>query len=429
MRARDNGSFASDYGRAGLRLAHTLFAFGKLGAHWRGGKPALTPTRLREVFEGLGATYVKIGQFIASAPSMFPHDFVVAFQGCLDRTPSLPFPIIEKVLRQELGRAPEKDFASIDTEPLASASVAQVHSARLHSGEEVVLKVQKPGVDIKLRTDLKVLQLALQPLEKLYPIIARTGARAIATDMERTFMEECDFLIEAERMQTYTDFLRRLRLHEAVVPKVYRDLTTRRLLVMERLYGEPLTADPARLRSQHVDLAAAVANAMNVWVSSVMHCKFFHADVHAGNLMVLNDGRVGFIDFGIVGTVEPKAWQGALSLVDAIVRANPRRAAEALVQVGATHENVRIDLLAKELEVYFSRVAKAGSSSPSAEGETADKLLIEVFTAGEKFGLHFPRELFLLLKQYLYLDRYLRVVSPGLVDVFSMGSLSQRLFS
>jgi aarF domain-containing kinase len=199
--------------------------------------------------------------------------------------------------------------------------------------------------------------------------------------------------------------------------------------VMERLYGEPLTADPARLRSRQVDLAAAISNAMNVWVSSVMHCKFFHADVHAGNLMILNDGRVGFIDFGIVGTVEPKSWQGALSLVDAIVQSNPRRAAEALVEVGATHENVRIDLLAKELEAYFSRLAKAGGSSPSAEGDSTDKLLIEVFTAGEKFGLHFPRELFLLLKQYLYLDRYLRVVSPGLVDVFSMGSLSQRLFS
>lgn len=428
MKTANDRRSVSDYGRVGLRVARTFIASGKL-AYWARGKPGLTPARLRETFEGLGATYIKIGQFIASAPSMFPHDFVIAFQGCLDRTPSLPFPVIERVLRRELGRAPEECFAVIDKDPIASASVAQVHGARLHTGEEVVLKVQKPGVDVKLRTDLKVLQIALRSLERLYPIINRTGARAIARDMERTFREECDFLIEAERIQIYRDFLRRLGLRDAVVPKVYGHLTTRRLLVMERLYGEPLTADPARLRSKHVDLGAAVGNAMNVWVTSVMHCKFFHADIHAGNLLVLDDGRVGFIDFGIVGTIEPKAWQGALSLIDAIVRANPRRAAEALVQVGATDEHVRVDLLAKELEGYIARFPKAGSAGAAAGGETPDKLLIEVFTAGEKFGLHFPRELFLLLKQYLYLDRYLRIVSPGLVDVFALGSLSRRFFS
>jgi predicted unusual protein kinase regulating ubiquinone biosynthesis (AarF/ABC1/UbiB family) len=420
---------AQAYGLAGLRLAETLFAFGKLGAPWTAGKPVLTPARLRVAFEGLGATYVKIGQFIASAPSMFPPEFVKAFQGCLDRTPSLPYSVIERELRRELGRDPLECFATIDTVPLASASVAQVHAARLHSGQEVVLKVQRPGVDIKLRTDVKAIQVVLKLLESIYPVIARTGASSIAQDMERTFTDECDFRIESRRMAAFAEFCGRLRLHEAVVPNVYEELSTSRVLVMERLHGQPLSADPSQMRLPKDRLAAAVAKAMNVWVSSVTHCEFFHADVHAGNLLVLDDGRVGFIDFGIVGTIQPKSWQGALSLVTALIRADARGVAESLVQVGATHQDVRTDLLARDLEIYLGRVSPKGRArGPDAGGETPDQLLMEVFGAGEKYGLHFPRELFLLLKQYLYLDRYLRLVSPGLVDVLALGSFGQKLF-
>jgi predicted unusual protein kinase regulating ubiquinone biosynthesis (AarF/ABC1/UbiB family) len=419
---------AQAYGLAGLRLAETLFVFGKLGAHWTAGRTVLTPARLRVAFEGLGATYVKIGQFIASAPSMFPPDFVKAFQGCLDRTPSLPYPVIESVLRRELGREPLECFASIDTVPLASASVAQVHAARLHSGREVVLKVQRPGVDIKLRTDVKAIRVVLKLLESIYPVIARTGASSIAQDMERTFTEECDFRIESRRMNAFAEFCKRLRLHEAVVPRVYDELSTSRLLVMERLRGQPLSADPSEMRLPHGKLAAAVAKAMNVWVSSVTHCEFFHADVHAGNLLVLDDGRVGFIDFGIVGTIEPRSWQGALSLVTALIRADARGLAESLIQLGATHADVRSDLLARDLETYLGRVTAKGRGRGPDGGEAPDQLLMEVFAAGEQYGLHFPRELFLLLKQYLYLDRYLRLVSPGLVDVLALGPLGQKLF-
>jgi predicted unusual protein kinase regulating ubiquinone biosynthesis (AarF/ABC1/UbiB family) len=408
-------------------LVETAYAVGRLSTSGWSGKPTLTPERLRSAFEKLGATYVKIGQFIASAPSLFPPEFVVAFQDCLDRTPPLPHSVIQRVVREELGRDPSECFASVDGEPLASASVAQVHAARLLTGEEVVLKVQKPGVDRKLQTDVKAIQLAMRTLEYFYPSLTRTGVSAIARDMESTFEKECDFRVEASRMRDFADFLRRLRLYEAVVPRVYEELSSRRLLVMERLHGEPLTTDLSRVGDRS-RLAAAVSGALNVWVSSVTHCEFFHADIHAGNLLILKDGRVGFIDFGIVGTVEPKSWQGALALVSALLRADARGVAQSLVQVGATHRSVSIDLLAAELDGYLKRFSRASRSGPSGEGDTPDRLLVSIFTAGGKYGLHFPRELFLLLKQYLYLERYLRIVSPGLVDVFAFGSLGRRVF-
>jgi predicted unusual protein kinase regulating ubiquinone biosynthesis (AarF/ABC1/UbiB family) len=274
---------------------------------------------------------------------------------------------------------------------------------------------------------VKAIQLVLKALEYFYPIIARTGASAIARDMESTFAEECDFRVEARRLRTFAEFLHRLRLREATVPRVYEELSTRRLLVMERLHGEPLNADLSRFADRG-RLLAAVAGAMNVWVSSVTHCDFFHADVHAGNLLILKDGRVGFIDFGIVGTIEPKAWQAALAMVTALLRSDARGVAESLIQVGATEGKVDATLLAKDLEVYLARFARATRSGPAPGGETPDRLLVEIFAAGEKYGLHFPRQLFLLLKQYLYLDGYLRVVSPGLVDVLALGSLGRRVF-
>ena len=421
----DRRSVAGDYALAAARVARTLEAFGRLGVSWGARRGPLTPTRLRRAFERLGATYVKVGQFIASSPSMFPHEFVTAFQGCLDQTPPLPFSVVEGVLREELGRDPMDCFASVEPSPLASASIAQVHTARLHSGEEVVLKIQKPGVDVKLRTDVKVLQAVLQLVESFYPAIRRTEARAVAADMERTFEEECDFLIESRRMRTYREFLARLRLREAVVPRVHEELTTRRLLVMERLWGEPLSADLSR--SQNPNVRAAIAKAMNVWVSSVTHCEFFHADVHAGNLLLLGDGRVGFIDFGIVGTIEPHKWQAALSLVTALKRMDGLGLARSLVQVGATNADVRIGALADDLNGYLRAFVDATRGGGAAD-QSPDRLLIEVFSAGEKYGLHFPRDLFLLLKQYLYLDRYLQAVSPGLVDVLALSSLSRRLF-
>jgi predicted unusual protein kinase regulating ubiquinone biosynthesis (AarF/ABC1/UbiB family) len=274
---------------------------------------------------------------------------------------------------------------------------------------------------------VKTIQLALKALEFFYPILSRTGASAIARDMEATFAEECDFRVEARRLRAFAEFLTRLRLREATVPRVYEELSTRRLLVMERLHGEPLTADLSRFPDRG-RLAAAVAGAMNVWVSSVTHCDFFHADVHAGNLLILRDGRVGFIDFGIVGEIEPKSWQAALALVTALLRSDARGVAESLIQVGATEGTVDAGLLAKDLEGYLARFSRATRSGPSAGAETPDRLLVEIFAAGEKYGLHFPRELFLLLKQYLYLDGYLRVVSPGLVDVLALGSLGRRVF-
>ena len=155
--------------KGAFRIGQTVSVLGRAGVNWvRGDRPP-APRLLRQTFESLGATYIKLGQFIASSPTFFPKEYVEEFQYCLDRTPSLPFSVIRKIIRDELGRPIEDVYSDIDPVALASASIAQVHAAKLVTGEDVVIKVQKPGVENILLTDLNFLYLSAKILETLAP--------------------------------------------------------------------------------------------------------------------------------------------------------------------------------------------------------------------------------------------------------------------
>ena len=164
------------------------------------------PKVLRSLFEKMGATYIKLGQFIASSPTLFPNEYVVEFQKCLDQTDPLDWSVIEKVIVAELGPT-SKNFEYIEKTPLASASIAQVHAAKLKTGEDVVLKVQKPGIDASLKADLGFVYVAARVLEFLQPDWERTSLSAVAGDIRTSMMEETDFLKEAQNTEEFRDFL------------------------------------------------------------------------------------------------------------------------------------------------------------------------------------------------------------------------------
>lgn len=406
--------------KGAFRIGQTLAVLGRTGLNWARGDRPPAPRLLRQTFESLGATYIKLGQFIASSPTFFPKEYVEEFQYCLDKTPSLPFSVIRKIIRDELGRPIEEVFAEIDPVALASASIAQVHAAKLVSGEDVVIKVQKPGVENILLTDLNFLYLAARILETLAPKLSWTSLSGIVEEIQRTMMEECDFIKEANNLMVFRTFLLDTHNDEATVPRVYEHCSSRRILTMERFYGVPLT-DLESIRGYARDPERTLITAMNTWFASLTKCEFFHADVHAGNLMVLQDGRVGFIDFGIVGRIRPDTWQAVSDFISAVMVGNFEGMADAMTRIGITRESVVVSALANDLRTLYQQMDRMVPDHVPYEADQAEddvnSILMDMVRVGESHGLHFPREFALLLKQFLYFDRYVHILAPEM-DVF-----------
>ena len=403
-----------------FRIGQTMSVLGRTGFNWvRGDRPP-APRLLRQTFESLGATYIKLGQFIASSPTFFPKEYVEEFQGCLDSTPNLPYRVIRKIIEEELGRPLDEVFTDIDPVALASASIAQVHVARLISGEEVVIKVQKPGVRNILLTDLNFLYVSARILEALAPKLSWTSLSAIVDEIQRTMMEECDFIKEANNLEVFRQFLHDTHNTDATVPKVYEQCSSRRIMVMERFHGVPLT-DLDSIRGYTADPEGTLITAMNTWFSSLTQCEFFHADVHAGNLMVLRDGRVGFIDFGIVGRIAPDTWQAVNDFIQTVMVGNFDGMADAMIRIGVTRHTVEASLLANDLRTLYSKMDQMVPDTVAyTAGQAEDDvnhLLMDMVKVGENHGLHFPREFALLLKQFLYFDRYVHILAPEM-DMF-----------
>ena len=398
--------------RSVARVGETVVIAAKAGIKYATEKPS-NAKLMRETFESLGSTYIKLGQFIASTPSLFPREYVEEFQGCLDQTPSLPFSYVQGVLASEFeGRNLAEIFASIDETPLASASIAQVHAAKLVSGEDVVIKVQKPGVETILYTDLNVLHWATKLLEKAVPKVKFASLADIVDEIKTRMVREVDFIEEAQNLEDFRNYLNVSQNQAATAPKVYPQYSTRRVLTMQRLYGVPLT-DFDVVKKVAKDPSQVLITAMNTWFGSLMMCESFHADLHAGNLMLLEDGRIGFIDFGIVGQLNPTVWTACMAFMDALQKTDYMAMADNMLKMGMTHQQVDINVLADDLERLFSGVLLADpqqilSSNPA----DLNDIMLDVVSVGERHGIKFPRDFALLFKQMLYFDRFMRVLAP-----------------
>jgi len=401
------------------------------------------PVALRKFFERMGATYIKLGQFVASSPTLFPKEYVVEFQKCLDATEPLEWNVIKRVIESDLGGPIDKYFSYVDETPLASASIAQVHRATLkETGEKVVLKVQKPGIDKSLKADLSFIYSASRFLEFIQPDWERTSLSGIASDIRSSMLEELDFQKEATNVEEFRTFLKENNLDQvATAPYVYRDLTTKKVLTMEFLEGVSLLDAGSVSKVTNENPEQTIITALNVWTQSVTSMPFFHADVHAGNLLVLKDGRVGFIDFGIVGRINEKVFKAVNDLSSALALADYRGMAEALCNMGATEEDVDIDKFATDIERVLNNLGQVQPTDLNvavATSETGDvqvgatlgfdeneitQVLLDIVDVTESNGLKLPREFGLLVKQSLYFDRYLKILAPEL-DVVSDARVS-----
>jgi predicted unusual protein kinase regulating ubiquinone biosynthesis (AarF/ABC1/UbiB family) len=388
------------------------------------------PAALRAAFEDLGPTYLKLAQLVASSHGLFPEAYCLELGKTLDRVRPFPFDDVRAILAEELGAPHTHFFARVDEEPLASASVAQVHAAQLLDGREVVCKVQRPNIATRVRADVRILRV-LAELLALWPTARLANPRAIVADFERTLSEELDFLREADHLEEFNRLMATapapLR-DQARAPRVERPLTTRRLLVMERFHGCRVD-DVAELRRRGIDAEERLITGMRAWFRCLLVHGFFHGDVHAGNLMLLDDGALGFLDFGIIGRFSPETRRLVTEYLLAFAARDFPRLASLMAKMMEADAGVPVedvDALARDLEATLGPLF--GLSLAELR---AGELVPQIIAVASRHGLRLPRELILVTKQMLYFDRYAKILAPRL-NVFTdprlIMSIAQDLF-
>jgi len=375
--------------------------------------------RLRRAFERLGPTYIKLGQIISSGEGLFPRELVQEFRLLRDQVPAESFERVRKVVEVDLGQPLKVLFRSFDVKPLAAASIAQVHAAVLHSGEVVVVKVQRPDVASAVRRDLAAMSWVAPMLIGRIPVTALANPPALVEVFGETIVEELDFRLEAENMLDVARVLASTGQRSLVVPRPHPSLVTRRVLVMERLDGFSWD-DVVGMHEAGVDTAAVVRAVMVSFLEGAAIFGVFHGDLHGGNLFVRPDGRVNLLDYGITGRLDEPRRLAFLRLLVAGTLNDPLLQLTALRDLGALPPDA--DLVAIVADLGLDQTP----TDPATVGP--EELLNEVRDITRKlldYGARFPKVLMLFVKDLLFLDGALATLAPDVDLLSEVVSISQ----
>jgi predicted unusual protein kinase regulating ubiquinone biosynthesis (AarF/ABC1/UbiB family) len=383
-----------------------LWLFGLLHLAPRYSRPEL----LRLFCEDLGPTFIKFGQIVASSAGMFPKRYIAEFQKCLDRVRPFEFAAVQKILADELG-ADAGRLTELDPKPLASASIAQVHTARL-DGQDVVVKVQRPGIQSRVDADMRIMRAVARLAEMWVRDAELANPVGIVEDFAATLREELDFRKEADNLELFNQIMVKLEHKDVRAPKPVRELTTVRVLVMERFYGTRVD-DVEKMKARGVDAENKLITGMKAWFQCVLFHGFFHGDVHAGNLMLLDNEDIGFLDFGIVGRFSDQQRAMVTDYVVAFALGDYKGLAKIIVNMGGVHEKIDIDGFSSDLEQAYSPLLKK-SFGEINYGE----MLPQIQRVASKHRMKLPKEFVLITKQMLYFDRYAKLLAPSL-NVFT----------
>lgn len=333
----------------------------RLIRRWREEAPPLgAPQRLRLALEELGPTFIKLGQVLSTRPDLIPPAYIIELTKLQDTVPPEPWEPIQEQIEAELGAPAGELFATIGREPIAAASLAQVHPATLHDGNRVVVKVQRPGIEKTIEVDLEILQDIVRLLQGRVALARLYDLPQIARGFATTLRMELDFYREGHNAERFREnFSEDPYLY---VPEIHWDFTTRRVLVMERIEGIKID-DVEGLDRSGYDRRRIAANAARMVVKEVLEDGFFHADPHPGNFIVMPGEVIGAMDFGMVGHLSYRIRADLTRLYVAAIQMDEQGLVDQLSRMGATAADVdRIALehdLARLLRKYYGLPLKA----------------------------------------------------------------------
>jgi len=302
--------------------------------------------RIRMTIEDLGPTFVKLGQILSTRSDLIPPDVIAELQFLQDRVPPLAWSHVEEQVRTELGKPVDELFADFSRQPLASASIAQVHRARLPDGEEVVVKVQRPGIAATIESDLNILYFLARRAEAMIPELALMDPVGMIGEFEKAIRKEIDFSTERSHIQRFQKNL--ASLERVRVPRVCDGYSTTRVLTMDFIRGVKVTSAPAELGTDPAELAPRL---LRLLFKMIFQDGYFHGDLHPGNVLIQEDGTIALIDFGLVGRLTPTQRDQILDTLVGVSRADYELVARVFWELGIKMPGAAYDFGAFEADV------------------------------------------------------------------------------
>lgn len=399
-----------------VRMRLTRFLPNKITANPRfESLPA--PQRLRLALEELGTTFIKLGQLLATRPDLIPEHFVEELEKLQDNVVKVPFPEIRDVLEAEL-KCPLTDvYSEFEEAPLAAASVAQVHGAVLKTGERVAVKVQRPGIAKLIQNDVSILRGLALLMVRYIPETRVLNPTGLVEEFFKTMLFELDFRVEGNNTRRIKRNLE--TLPEISVPSIYPTFCTERVLTMERFDGVRFS-DREGILAQGITPGKIVEAGSDAFFHMVMHDGLFHGDLHAGNLFVLNTGKIGIIDFGIVGRLSRRVQDSIVIMFTALIDEDFETLATEYMNLCPSSGNPDINALQKDLMDAISPYI-----GMSLGEVNVGRILLRSTSIATRHSLAVPRELMLLFRAILTIEALGKKLDPNF-DILQVGTRQAR---
>ncbi len=365
------------------------------------------PVRLRLAFEELGTTFIKLGQVLSTRQDLLPPAYIAELAKLQDAIPPLPTSVMVATIEAELGQSIATLFTAFDPTPLATASIAQVHAVTLPGGMEAVVKVQRPGVREQVLLDLEIAARLGRLIAGRFNLMERTGLNlpALVEEFTYTLRGELDYLREARNAEVF----QRNFVDEPLVfiPAICWEYTTARLITMERLRGFRID-DVGAILAAGYDAADIATRSARLVLKEVFEDGFFHADLHPGNLFVMENGIIGVVDFGMVGTLDDATRTQLLLLVVAVVEQDADRITDFLVRLGVVNGSFDRVMLRRDVQRVVTEYYGL-----TLEQVDFSRLITNLSVLAQRHTLTLPPDLALLLKMLLMIEGLARTLDPN----------------
>lgn len=363
-----------------------------------------TPDELVEDLKKMGPTYIKLGQLLSTRPDLLPDRYLLALASLQDDLPPISYEQVQEIVENEIGNKISKAFNFFEVEPLASASIGQVHKAQLRSGKLVAIKVQRPGIRKKFLDDLNTLEEMAELAVKHTQVGKQYGFKDVLSELKRIMLQELDYLREANNLVTLGTNLKEYR--RLIVPQPVPDYTTSKVLTMEYVKGTKITSINPLKKTEH-DYTPLVDELVEAYLKQIVSDGFVHADPHPGNIHLLENEKIALIDLGMVAKFSRKMQDYLLRLLLGLSKNDGEEIADILLYMSEK----QTDASEKEFRRQISIMVEDSKNSTAQDLQTG-KLLIQMNRSAAKNGIHLPVEANILGKVLLNMDQIVAFLAP-----------------